>query len=117
MGAVNVAINGQTYTLACRDGEEARLQELSEIVDSKAHELSRRLGQVGETRLMVMVALLLADALQDSRQGTRDSHGATADGEDTAIRLLADAEARVAALAERLESGAGAQDPLPFKAP
>ena len=67
MATVTVAINGQTYTLACRDGEEERLAELAERVDAKAHELSRRLGQVGETRLMVMVALMMADALEEAQ--------------------------------------------------
>lgn len=103
MATVTVAINGQTYTLACRDGEEARLAELAEQVDAKAHELSRRLGQVGETRLMVMVALMMTDALEDARADAGTPRAGDPDTTADTVRLLEDARSRVEALAGRME--------------
>src|SRR6185295_18451819 len=49
------------YTIACDDGEEDHLRELAAAVDAKAREVLSSVGQVGDTRLLLMAALLLAD--------------------------------------------------------
>jgi cell division protein ZapA len=61
MPLVNVMVNGRAYTIACDDGEEEHLRELAEHVDTKVKELLGSVGQVGDQRLMLMAALLLAD--------------------------------------------------------
>ena len=66
MGQIVITVNNQNYTLACRDGEEARLTELSEYVDAKSKTLTKSMGQVGETRVMLMASLLLADEALES---------------------------------------------------
>lgn len=67
MGQISVEVNHNSYTLACRDGEEERLEELARYVANKAASLSERVGQVGEARLLLMVSILLADELRDAR--------------------------------------------------
>ena len=66
MGAVNMVINGRNYEVACDDGQEERLQVLGGYIDSRVSELIDQMGQVGELRLLVMAALLIADELQDA---------------------------------------------------
>ncbi|HEY0282505.1 MAG TPA: cell division protein ZapA [Rhizomicrobium sp.] len=61
MPLVNVMVNGRAYTIACDDGEEEHLKQLASHVDSKVRELLGSVGQVGDQRLMLMAALLLAD--------------------------------------------------------
>ncbi len=61
MPLVNVMVNQRAYTIACDDGEEDHLKELAEHVDSKVRELLGSVGQVGDQRLMLMAALLVAD--------------------------------------------------------
>ena len=61
MGQVSVSINNHRYTLACRDGEEDRLLSLAKLLDAKVRTLTARLGQVGENKLLLMAALLIAD--------------------------------------------------------
>ena len=61
MPLVNVMVNGRAYTIACDEGEEEHLKELAGHVDSKVRELLGSVGQVGDQRLMLMAALLLAD--------------------------------------------------------
>ena len=61
MAQVTLSVNGQTYALACRDGDEENIATLAALVDERARDLASRLGQVGEARLLLMVALLLAD--------------------------------------------------------
>jgi len=75
MGQVSVSINNHRYTLACRDGEEDRLLSLAKILDNKVRTLSARLGQVGENKLMLMAALIMADEFEEIRselQGIKD---------------------------------------------
>jgi len=61
MPLVNVMVNARAYTIACDDGEEEHLRELAAHVDAKVKELLTSVGQVGETRLLLMAALLIAD--------------------------------------------------------
>ena len=68
MGQVSVTINSRTYRLACEEGEEARLLELATHVKERVENLATEFGQVGEERLMLMAALLIADELWDTRR-------------------------------------------------
>jgi cell division protein ZapA len=61
---VNVMVNGRAYTLNCDDGEEENLKELAARVNEKVRELLGQVGQVGDQRLLLMAALLIADEHQ-----------------------------------------------------
>jgi cell division protein ZapA len=61
MPLVNVMVNGRAYTIACDDGEEDHLRQLAATVDAKTREVLTSVGQVGDTRLLLMAALLIAD--------------------------------------------------------
>jgi cell division protein ZapA len=61
MPLVNVMVNGRAYTIACDEGEGEHLKELAGEVDTKVRELLGSVGQVGDQRLILMAALLLAD--------------------------------------------------------
>jgi cell division protein ZapA len=59
MAQVKMNINNRNYEIACDDGEENHVQQLGRYVDEKVTELATRIGQVGDTRLLVMAALLM----------------------------------------------------------
>jgi cell division protein ZapA len=61
MPLVNVTVNQRTYAIACDEGEEEHLGELAAYVDTKVEDLLKTVGQVGEQRLLLMAALLIAD--------------------------------------------------------
>ena len=65
MAQVDVSVNGQSYRIACEDGQEDRLIDLATMVDEKVLELVNQIGQVGSNRLLVMAALIIADELVD----------------------------------------------------
>ncbi len=65
MAQVDVSVNGQSYRIACEDGQEDRLVDLAAMVDEKVIELVNQIGQVGSNRLLVMAALIIADELVD----------------------------------------------------
>lgn len=72
MAQISVNINNRKYEIACDDGQEAHLKRLSEYVDKRMGELVAAVGQVGESRLLVMAALLLADELSDAYDQIED---------------------------------------------
>ena len=65
MAQVDVSVNGQSYRIACEDGQEDRLVDLAAMVDEKVMGLVNQIGQVGSNRLLVMAALVIADELVD----------------------------------------------------
>ena len=67
MAQVTIEVNGRPYTVGCEDGQERHLSELSRLFDHQVRQVSQEVGQLGETRLFLMGALLLADELADTR--------------------------------------------------
>jgi cell division protein ZapA len=67
MGQVAITLNDRTYRLVCDDGEEDHLADLAQIVKAKIEALRADVGHVGDERLMLMAALLIADDLVASR--------------------------------------------------
>ena len=65
MAQVDVSVDGQSYRIACEDGQEDRLVDLAAMVDEKVLGLVNQIGQVGSNRLLVMAALIIADELVD----------------------------------------------------
>ena len=65
MAQVDVSVNGQSYRIACEDGQEDRLVDLAALVNEKVLDLVDQIGQVGSNRLLVMAALIIADELVD----------------------------------------------------
>jgi cell division protein ZapA len=67
MAQVTVEVNGRPYAVGCEDGQEPHLLELARMFDRQVRQVSEDIGQLGDTRLFLMGALLLADELADAR--------------------------------------------------
>ena len=67
MAQINVDVNGRPYAVGCEDGQEPHLQELARMFDQQVRQISQDMGQLGDTRLFLMGALLLADELYDAK--------------------------------------------------
>jgi cell division protein ZapA len=65
MAQLSIQVNGRAYSVGCEDGQEAHLLELAKLFDRQVRQVSQDVGQLGETRLFLMGALLLADELAD----------------------------------------------------
>ena len=68
MAQVTITINSREYAVACEDGQEVRIIQLSRILDEKARLLTQGGGQVNENMLLAMVGLLLADELTELKK-------------------------------------------------
>jgi len=102
MPLVNVTVNQRSYTIACDDGDEDYLQELAAIVDAKAQKVSKSVGQVGDTRLLLMVALLMADEQKAATDGKTVSTKMEPDSPDFGADALERAAGRIEDIAARL---------------
>ena len=69
MAQVTIHINGREYAIACGNGEEGHIVELSKILDDKAKLLTQNGAQINENQLLAMIGLLVADELQDAKAG------------------------------------------------
>ena len=82
MGQVVVTVNGRAFPLSCNDGKEARTRRLAQYVDGKVSDFVKTHGQIGEARLLLLAALLIADELSDANdlvQRERNRQPAPAD--------------------------------------
>ncbi len=113
MAEVTVEVAGRTYRLGCGEGEEQHLMALAARVDGEAARLGHTLGQVGEGRLMLMSALMLADRLSEAEAALQaaERRAAAAEKAAEAREDGAGQEAEIAAsldaMSDRIESLAG----------
>jgi cell division protein ZapA len=112
MGQIVVKVNGRDFPLSCADGQESRIRRLAQYVDAKIGEFVRTTGQVGEARLILLAALVIADELSDSNEAlqqerSRARAGAAAGAAGTAAGAEAATEAAasgIRGIAHRIES-------------
>jgi cell division protein ZapA len=99
MAQVTITLNGRDYTVGCGTGEEARIRDLARGIDGRLRQFVAQAGQLGESRLLVMTLLTMADEISEARAGGGNGHDpdALADG----IAALA---RRIETVADRIES-------------
>jgi len=71
MAQVNATISGRQFRLACEDGQEEHLQALAHDLDQRIIDLRAKFGEIGNTRLTVMAALMMADELSEAARRVR----------------------------------------------
>ena len=110
MAEISVVVNGRSYKLACDDGEEEHLQELASYLDTQVRDIEKHFGKVGDTRVLVMAGLTVADRLYESLskiEGLHDQLKILQDSKRGAMERSRTEEKELAlkldAAAERLE--------------
>jgi cell division protein ZapA len=116
MSQISITINGRDYSIVCDDGQEQHLTRLAEYLDTRVAELVDSVGQIGDSRLLLMVALLICDELSDAYSELAAARGESGDaqaakagqpeaGEQATemVSMIEAASRRIEAIAERLE--------------
>ncbi|MEL0293651.1 MAG: cell division protein ZapA [Alphaproteobacteria bacterium] len=120
---VTIRLNGTPYQIGCGAGEEEHVARLGSEVEDILQQLVSSVGQIGEARLLAMVALILADkasetganetgASETGASGAAASESAAAAidndaakrAEDIAADALESAAAKISALAATLSA-------------
>ena len=110
MAQVNVTINGRQFRMACEDGQEGHLQQLARELDERIVALRGQFGEIGDARLTVMAALMVADELAEANKKFKRleaDHAALQDARGTASERAQATQAAIATAfntaAERIE--------------
>jgi len=106
MAHVNVSINNRQYRMACEDGEEAHLLRLAKDLDLRIEELRGRFGEIGDTRLIVMAAITVADELSEAGKRIRQLEADLAGVHHSGAASIERSKATQAAIAAALNSAA-----------
>ena len=61
MANVNIKFNNKDYLLSCDDGQEDSLKELANHLDSKYNALKKNLGNIGESKILLITAIKMVD--------------------------------------------------------
>ena len=61
MAEVDISINGRSYRISCKDGEEERVKSLATLINNQVQKLSEKIGQLGEARMILLASLVLLD--------------------------------------------------------
>ena len=108
MATVTVEINGRPYAVGCADGQEERVRILARQFDGHVKSVAGDVGHVGDLRLFLMAALLLADELHEARLvvlGPAPVEAPAAATSPTANDGVAEALNAVAARIEKIAQG------------
>lgn len=81
MAQITITINSREYAIACEDGQELHIMQLSRMLDEKAKLLGEGANQISESMLLAMVGLLLADELSELKKGNKSSSNSNIDNE------------------------------------
>jgi cell division protein ZapA len=108
---VDISINGRSYAVACDDGQEGRVRELAGMVDSRVRQLTGPgpVGGVGETQLLVLAGLMLADELSETKAAlgaknkpAQAQQGLSAEEEELLVAAVDHLTDRIGVIADRL---------------
>ena len=108
MAQVNIDVNGRSYVIGCEDGQERRLMQLASVVDAQVRQVAQEVGPLGETRLVLMGALVMADEIADLRGQIEALQGQLADAQAGQGRADRAAVAALEGAAARIEQLAAA---------
>jgi cell division protein ZapA len=107
MPQVKVQINGRSYPVQCADGEQDHLRQLGTYLDAVVKNLVKNgradQRQVGDTHLLVLAALTVADELSDAYDKIEQGGGAGS-AEPGVVEALDGMAQRLDRIAGRLET-------------
>lgn len=110
MAEVAITLNGRTYRLECGDGEEEHLLALSEQVGDRLNKLQKQFGQIGDDRLLLMTALMIADELSEAHKKLADAESDQASADDLKKSEESQVADQISAAADRIEVLSAALD-------
>jgi len=96
---VVISVNSRNYTVSCEEGQEERLRQLASYLDSQVNKLAGQMGQVGDSRLLLLAGLMVADELSETLErlkALQDQVSALTNDRDAVTGRLQAAESRAA---------------------
>ena len=107
MAEVKIMVGGRQYAVYCRDGEEARLEQLAGMMSDRVEQVSKGNPGLTEVRQLLFAGLLLADSLSEKTVEAEKAVASKATPAPAALATPQDDPAALDALeklAERIEA-------------
>ena len=110
MAQVTIRINGYAYTVGCEDGQEAHLQAMGRDVDRHVDRVKALGRHSGESQILVLASLLMADEIHDlaavrdavpAAASSPSGHDGVPPALEQGLRDLAERAEDIAAMLER----------------
>ena len=73
MANVNIKFNGKEFLLSCEDGQEEHLEELAIYFNEKFNNLKNTLGNIGESKLLLITSISVLDEYYETKKKNRYS--------------------------------------------
>lgn len=106
MAILNLNINRREYEIACNDGEEQHLVNLSYQLDRRVKELSRVVGTGNQSLLLVVTALQLLDELSEAKTSGASRANLQVEVDRISSATISQLTDRIEDLAARIEKKA-----------
>ena len=71
MANVNIKFNGKEFLLSCDDGQEEHLEELASYLNEKFSDLKNSLGNIGESKLLLITSISVLDEYYETKKKNR----------------------------------------------
>ena len=68
MANENIKFNGKEFLLSCEDGQEDHLEELSLYLNDKFTNLKKSLGNIGESKLLLITSISVLDEYYETKK-------------------------------------------------
>ena len=68
MANVSIKFNGKEFLLSCEDGQEDHLEELLIQINQKFNNLKNDLGNLGESKLLLITAIKVMDEYYETKK-------------------------------------------------
>ena len=68
MANVSIKFNNKEFLLSCEDGQEEHLEELLIHINQKFNELKNNLGNLGENKLLLILAVKIMDEYYETKK-------------------------------------------------
>lgn len=106
MAILNLNINRRDYEIACGEGEEQHLINLSYELDKRVKDLSRTVGTGNQSLLLVVAALQLIDELYDAKTNANGGVNVQEEIQRISTATISQITSKLEDLAARIEKKA-----------
>ena len=103
MAEMTLTINGRAYGISCDDGQEQRVMDLGQYVDTRMKAIAKAGAARNDSHLLVLTALMLTDEIFELRSQVSQAGGQPAEGGQLSEDEIAIAQA-IDHLADRIEN-------------
>ena len=106
MAEISVNINGRKYGMECDDGQESRVVDLGQYVDHKVKQIAAAGAATGESHLLVLTSLMLADEILELKKhvanGNAPAAASSPEDEALIVQAIDHLAGRIEAIASKM---------------